>query len=239
MSGNVFKDENGQSLTQRIKREDIDPTIEWVEQFTGLKLKDAKLGTTGKKSTSGDVDLAVDASVVDKKEFAESIKLRWPLARGDDIKNWIKLSGTSVHIRAPIAGDPDRGYVQVDLMFGDPEWMKFTHAGATIPGSLYKGSHRAILMSSIAKAKGAKWSQRDGLVSRTTKQVISKDPDGVAMFLLGSYATADHLMDVESILANILHDPGYEFLMADARENFEREGLTLPTLKNEETFDAF
>ena len=41
--GNIFKDpESGNPLTQRIARNDVDPTLDWVEKLTGLKLKDAK-----------------------------------------------------------------------------------------------------------------------------------------------------------------------------------------------------
>ena len=59
--GNIFKDpESGNPLTQRIARDDVDPTLGWVEKLTNLSLKDAKLGSTGIRSTSGDLDVAVD-----------------------------------------------------------------------------------------------------------------------------------------------------------------------------------
>ena len=35
--GNVFKDAQGQPLTQRINQADIPATIAWVEQVTGIK----------------------------------------------------------------------------------------------------------------------------------------------------------------------------------------------------------
>ena len=59
--GNVFKDAQGQPLTQRINQADVAATIAWVEQVTGIKFpQDRWLGSTGRKPTSGDLDLAVD-----------------------------------------------------------------------------------------------------------------------------------------------------------------------------------
>ena len=41
--GNIFKDEDGNIVTQRINRADVDPTLKWLENITGLPLVDAKL----------------------------------------------------------------------------------------------------------------------------------------------------------------------------------------------------
>ena len=34
--GNVFKNTDGQSLTQRISKDQVVPTVQWLEQLTGL-----------------------------------------------------------------------------------------------------------------------------------------------------------------------------------------------------------
>lgn len=229
MSGNVFKDAVGSSLTQRIQQQDVDPTIAWVEQITGLALQEHKLGTTGKKATSGDIDLAVNENEVDKNKLASILK-EWAKKNypNDDPRTWVAKSGTSVHLRTPINGDPEQGFVQTDLMFGDPKWMKFTHAGSTIEESPYKGSHRAILMSSMAKSQGLKWSPKLGLVERESGRVVTKDPDGVAEVLLGAGALQEDLANVETILSKIKRMPNYEKLVEDARDTFGREGLILP-----------
>ena len=60
--GNIFKDAEKNPLTKRIDRADVDPTIKWLEDILDISLIDNKLGTTGKKPTSGDLDLAVDES---------------------------------------------------------------------------------------------------------------------------------------------------------------------------------
>jgi len=52
--GNVFKDADGVVATKRINQTDVKPTIQWLEQLTGLPLMDNMLGSTGQKPTSGD-----------------------------------------------------------------------------------------------------------------------------------------------------------------------------------------
>ena len=67
--GNIFKDEQGTPVTQRISRNDVDPTLTWLEKITGLPHVDMKLGSTGIKDTSGDLDVAIDAGNVDKTDL--------------------------------------------------------------------------------------------------------------------------------------------------------------------------
>ena len=65
--GNIFKDKEGVPVTTRISRDAVDPTLDWLEKITGLDHKDMKLGSTGIKASSGDIDVAVDSSKVDKE----------------------------------------------------------------------------------------------------------------------------------------------------------------------------
>jgi hypothetical protein len=74
--GNVFKGSNKEPLTQRINRQDVPATVQWIEQVTGLDFssdvgKDGIptrwLGSTGKAPSSGDLDLAVDLNEVSKE----------------------------------------------------------------------------------------------------------------------------------------------------------------------------
>ena len=66
--GNIFKDEDGNPVTQRINQADVDPTLAWVEAITGIPHKDFKLESTGIRSTSGDMDIAVNQNEVDKAD---------------------------------------------------------------------------------------------------------------------------------------------------------------------------
>jgi len=215
--GNVFKTAEGQSATTRISRENVVPTVQWLEQLTGLNLVDNMLGSTGRKETSGDLDLGIDETKITKDVLIQQL-----LKRGVTAED-IKKSGDSVHVKTPILGDKSNGFVQTDFMFGDPEFQKFA---LNTGESDYKGVHRAILLASIAKAQGMKWSYKNGLVDRETNEIITKNPQEIAEKLING-TTAD-LSSVESIVKKIKTLPNYEELVKDAREAFERDKLTLP-----------
>ena len=87
-----------------------------------------------------------------------------------------------------------------------------------------------IMIASLAKAQGYKWSPGNGLVDRVTNQPLekAKNPEFIAKTLMGPTATAKDLQSVESINNKIKSDPNYETLVADAKEWFEKDGLELP-----------
>jgi hypothetical protein len=133
-----------------------------------------------------------------------------------------------VHFKTPIKGSAKNGFVQTDLMFGEPEWMRWSMQGGT-PGSEYKGVDRHILMASIAKALGYKWSFKAGLLNRETNELITKDPTKIAQLLLGQQGvTAKDLDSVETIHAKIKSRSDYDQLVADAKDSFAKVGKTLP-----------
>lgn len=232
--GNVFKDEAGTILTRNIARADVLPTVRWLETVTGLELTDHMLGTTGKKEFSGDLDIAIDANEVNKNEFAAKLG-DYISKQGGDPKDWIKKSGISVHFKTPIKGDEKNGYVQADFMFGERDWMKWSMTGGR-EGSELKGSHRHMILSSISKARGLKWSFQNGLMNRETNEVITKDPNEIAKKLLGQTATPKDLQDPEAIIDYIIKLPNYEELVADARQSLEKEGVKLPVAGKVESF---
>jgi hypothetical protein len=217
--GNVFKNQDGSEATQRISRDNVVPTVQWLEQLTGLNLVDNMLGTTGKKESSGDLDLAVDATKVSKDVLIQQL-----LAKGIN-KADIRKTGDSVHLKTPILGDANNGYVQTDFMFGNPDWQRWSLRGAG-EGSPYKGVHRQVLMASIAKAQGMKWSYKNGLVDRETNEIISQNPTEIAQKLING--TPADLESVETIIAKIKPRADYEQLVADAKETFARDNLSLP-----------
>jgi hypothetical protein len=227
--GNIFKLPDGSPATQRITRDQVLPTVKWLEKLTGLDLTDYMLGTTGKKETSGDLDLAVDANKVNKDTLINQL-----LKKGIDA-NDIKKTGISVHLKTPIMGDPALGYVQSDLMFGEPTWMKWSMQGGR-EGSELKGAHRHVILASIANARGMKWSFQNGLVNRETNEVITKDPNEIAKKLLGQTATPKDLNDPEAVIDYIIKLPNYEELIADARTTLEKEGVKLPEAGKVESY---
>lgn len=227
--GNIFKDpETKEPLTKRIARDDVDPTLAWVEKITGIPHRDFKLGSTGIRSTSGDLDVAVNQAEVDKEELYQKL-VAWAQKNhpDDDVRQWVAKSGINVHFKTPINGDEAQGFVQTDLMFGDPEFMKFALKG-TGDNTPFKGADRMILMASIAKAKGMKWSPTNGLVNRETNEPVSKQPNEVAELLLGKGATVDDLASVETIIAKLKGQPDFDALTADFKDNLAKRGMEMP-----------
>jgi hypothetical protein len=223
--GNVFKDEQGQPVTQRINLADIRPTVAWLETITDLPLLDNMLGTTGLKPTSGDLDLAIDSNQVNKEEFFNKLS-QMVQQRGEDPKNWVRKSGTAVHLLTPIAGRAGRGFVQTDFMFlPKPEFSKWILRSD--PQSDYKGATRNILINSMAKALGYKLNQISGIADRATNELISDDPDKIAKMLLSPAATREDLASVERILAALKTDPKRDAKLADFRDHMARAGTPL------------
>ena len=222
--GNVFKLADGSEATQRINKADVVPTVQWLEGLTGLNLVDNMLGSTGYKETSGDLDLAVDVSKISKDVLVQQL-----LKKGIEATD-IKKTGDSVHLKTPINGNPENGYVQTDFMMGDPNFQRFSMTGSP-EGSPFKGMHRHVLLASIAKAQGMKWSYKNGLMDRATNEVISKDPSEIAHKLFNG--SAADLASVETILAKIKNLPNYNALVADAKETLGKENVQLPESRQE------
>ena len=230
--GNVFKDADGNPLTGRINQSDVAATVQWLEALTGLEFpRERWLGSTGRKPTSGDMDMAVDASEISKEQLTAKLT-QWAQSHGEDPRAWVKKAG-EVHLRTPINGNPQNGYVQTDFMFfPNLDWGQFYYGGAD--DSAYKGMNRNVLMSSIAKQQGLKVGA-NGMFSRTTNQLVDggMDPDYVAKTLLGRTATRENLKNVESIYAALARDRDRDAKLKDFREYLAKEGLQEPDLVRE------
>lgn len=223
--GNVFKDAQGNPKTQRINLVDIAPTVKWLEGLTGLTLSDNMLGSTGLKPTSGDLDLAVDSTKVDKEQFFQQLSSQIKQS-GQDPRDWVRKSGTAVHLLTPIRGREGAGFVQTDFMFlPKPGFSKFILRQD--PNTEYKGATRNVLINSIAKSMGYKLNQIAGIAHRDTNELISDDPDQIARMLLGPKATRDDLGSVEKILAVLKTDPDRDAKLADFRDHMTRAGTPL------------
>lgn len=225
MGGNVFKGNDGQALTQRINQTDVKPTLAWLEEMLPeLDLQGNTLGSTGIKDTSGDMDIAVDSSQLNKQQLATRLQ-QWAQSHGFKPEDYVKQTGAGVHFKTPIAGNPSRGYVQTDFMFlKNIPWSKFV-LGPMPANSQYKGRERNVLLNSLAKSMGYKLNMNDGIFDRATNKLISDDPEQVAKMLLNKSATKENLASVEAILAALAKDPKRDAKLADFRNHMEREGL--------------
>jgi len=242
--GNVFKTEQG-PLTQRIPTPAVRPTVDAIEKITGLEfVDDDLLGTTGKKSdpdgtfeknSSGDLDLNTDLNKITKEELIAKL-VAWCKSKGipeNEIMNqgrkftagWIHNAGDQVHFRMPIQGG--KGYVQTDFMMTtNPNLQRGAKRGGT---EQYSGKDRAILLSSLARGRGYKFSPKFGVVDPNNGDAVVADNwDEIAVILLGKGATETDTHTVESMLAKIKSDPNYEELIAPWKEAMEKEGKSVP-----------
>lgn len=223
--GNVFKNKDGEPLTQRINQADVPATIAWIEQVTGLKFpEERQLGSTGRKPTSGDLDLGVDANEVTKDQLAATLT-QFVQSQGQDPREYVRKAG-EVHLRTPIAGDPNKGFVQTDFMFfPNLDWGQFYYGGAA--NTEYKGMNRAVLWSSMAKHHGLKVGS-NGVFSRATEKLVSQDPDQFAEWVLGRGYDRNALKSVESIYAALANNPESDAMLRDFREYLAKQGLSEP-----------
>jgi hypothetical protein len=242
--GNVFKTEQG-PLTQRIPTKAVHPTIQFIEKITGLTFDEEDwLGTTGKKNdpdgsfeknSSGDLDLNTDANKVTKEELIAKL-VAWCKKQGipdDQIMNqgktftsgWIKDAGDQVHFRMPIQGG--KGYVQTDFMMtSDPDFQRGAKRGGT---EQYGGTDRAILLSSIARGRGYKFSPKFGVVDPAQgDKVIANNWNDIAEILLGKGATEKDTHTVESMIKFIRKDPNFETLVGPWLDTMKKQGKGLP-----------
>lgn len=221
--GNVFKNGDGQALTQRINQTDVKPTLHWLEQMVNLDLLNNTLGSTGLKPTSGDLDVAVDDTQVSPDQLVAELT-QWCVSHNLKPQEYVKKAGNQVHFKTPINGNPNNGYVQTDFMF-----MKDLGVGKfflTAPAnSEYSGRDRHIMLNSIGKPLGYKIVARSGLVSRADNSVVETDPDKIAKILLGKSATKDDLYSVETMNQALQGDPQRDLKLKDARDFFQKEGI--------------
>ena len=244
--GNVFRNDDG-AITQRIATDDIQPTVDWMNSTFGFKFTDEEmLGTTGKKrhedgtfekNSSGDIDLNTDARELPKEEIIAKLTA-WCQKQGIpdlEIMNkgrtftqgWVANAGDQIHFRTPIKGNPDNGFVQTDFMMTvNPALQKGAKRGGT---EKFTGADRAVMLSSLARGRGLKFSPKFGVVDPNNgDKVVADEWDKIAEILLGKGATEKDTHTVEQMLAKIKSDPNYEELIAGIKGSFEKQGRMFP-----------
>lgn len=136
MGGNVF------DYTSRIPKENVQPTIREYKKQVLDKLgieRFQSLGSTGKKSSSGDIDLGV-STTMDVKEIGQKL---------NDIGIPNRPAGTQVWTAFPQYGPDGKeldSTVQIDIMLGDLDWMTHAYYSPGEGESKYKGAHRNLIL---------------------------------------------------------------------------------------------
>lgn len=160
MGGNAFP---GLAMV-RVRREDLSSTVDHVVSvmampgFTREYAMSNLMGSAGKQDDSGDLDFALnnkqakfvgeeDLPVFSLKAFAE--RARVVLPQGHVMTK--TLRGGQFQTAFPVAGDPSKGYVQVDFVAGNPEWLKFSHFSPGRDFSPFKGVMVSTMLGVLAK----------------------------------------------------------------------------------------
>ena len=115
-------------------------------------------------------------------------------------QGWVANAGLQVHFKTPIRGEVANGFVQTDFMLTDnPALQRGAKRGGT---EHYTGADRAILLSSLARGRGYKFSPTKGIVDPNNgDNVIADDWDEIAKILLGPTAREADTHTVESMFA--------------------------------------
>lgn len=207
MGGNVFS-----GMTEPISISDIGITLSKFEDeiynvFPEFKRhKFFKLGSTGKKPFSGDIDLGVNKKVLDTISYPEDeimemfnkFKKRARTATDEQLIQRAKLtyisnklSDAGMHVSDKSAGSGSLFFefpqyhamglrykknVQVDLNFGDPDWLKFTYHSAGNEGGNIKGLHRTQLILHMFAYKGYVMSHNYGVKHKNTQEIMATTP---------------------------------------------------------------
>ena len=132
MGGKAFE-----GITKRIHQSDIEPTLKWLtSKWSGAKIQggnymDHLLGSSGKNATSGDLDLNMQIELYNQSAVADELR---SLLGEDKVK--ARPGNNQIFTAVPLHGNPNLGYVQVDFMFGDYEWQKFSYYSAKLDPEL-------------------------------------------------------------------------------------------------------
>lgn len=207
MGGNVFKNTVPFDHTQIPK---IKNQINSVLETLGVVL--LPFGSTANPvagKVSGDYDVMVDENVLARK-FDERTprNIRKKLKDAFDNAGFeTTLNGIAVHVKVLVNGFAH----QVDIMVV-PNATKVVlfHLHQIPPGSPYKGVHKHLALSYLARSKGLLWSAFQGLYNRDAEgkrsDFITADLDTIAYLLLGTHSDKTMLNSFEDIVSALPAD---------------------------------
>ena len=225
--------------------DEINPTLIPLEKELGIDLRNNVLGSVGKREFSGDIDVALNIETDKIPEFVERLKKSnqiHDIAKSSVIMTKVKIANFD---ETKEDGRPRTGFVQIDFMPGDPDWLKTYYHSPHEKDSQYKGVYRNIMIASIAgniniedseekiedgrplQSKRFMFSPRDGLVRVLRRPVPKKSGQGYTKknnnkIIDGPWKTADE------IAKNLGLDNGddldsYETLVKVIKKNLSNE----------------
>ena len=135
----------------RIKREEIPPTLAFLAPELGISeeyMLNNMMGSCGKQVDSGDIDIAMDSTRFSKTDF-KNLAANARVAFGHDSVKAMLKNG-QINVAVPIPNSEDN--VQVDFIYGNAEWLKFSHWSAG-EASDWKGVFISQTFGVLAKMK--------------------------------------------------------------------------------------
>lgn len=147
--GNIF-DNSGD-----IHKSEVAPTLKGVGDKLKIdNLENSTTGSAGKKEFSGDVDVVVPIDENDEeaiKEFTLKVKTVFGPENVKANKRMVSVLAQIQNYNEVLGGDRNRtGFIQIDFLFGDKEWLQTFYHSPGDGESTLKGSHRNVAISSIA-----------------------------------------------------------------------------------------
>jgi len=140
MGGKAFE-----GVTRRVAKVEVGTTVTWLmnnwkdwKLNPDLNLHQSLLGSAGKNDSSGDIDINLNISAYDQAKVAQQMI---SLLGEDNVKP--RPGNNQIFMAVPINGHPSQGLVQVDLMFGNYEWQKFSYFSPVATDNLLWGNHKA------------------------------------------------------------------------------------------------
>tara|TARA_R110000803_G_scaffold16561_3_gene45345 strand:+ start:205 stop:1071 length:867 start_codon:yes stop_codon:yes gene_type:complete len=225
--------------------DEINPTLIPLEKELGIDLRNNTLGSVGKREFSGDIDVALKIDADKLPEFVKRLEASNQIlgvTKSSVIMTKVKIANFD---ETKEDGRPRTGYVQVDFMPGDPDWLKTYYHSPNEKDSQYKGVYRNLMIASIAgeykvenseetiddgrplQSKRFMFSPRDGLVRVLRRPVPAKSGNGYTKknnnkIIAGPWKSAD------DIAKNLGLDNGedlysYETLVKVIKKNLSPE----------------
>jgi hypothetical protein len=170
------------------------------------------VGSSGKKSLMGDIDLAVECSV-SRDKLADNLS---------QFVNVKKFGSGSISVRVPFPQGDGR-HVQVDILVGDVKWLKWARNGAE--KSEVKGVMRNLLINAVLREgcvgddidrirTAIDWDSgmyevtqtkrgKNGLLKNwktTSNRLISSDPDFVVKHLFRFGYSCEDILRFEDVV---------------------------------------
>ena len=232
--GNVFKHpeytkDNRRMLTRRINKSEVPQVVRHLTDLVGFNVSKQLLGSTGVAETSGDIDVAVDASKFSKDSIIAS------LLSHDVPPESISKSGSSVHYKAPIGNTGD--FVQVDFMLVPDVPFALWSMHAQPSNSSYRGADWQRVMNDVARGTNSnwKWSTFEGVLTRDTNEnVFGRNPVKIVAGLFGEGTVPKDIHSVEQILELIPLNDNYKTIQSLIAKTLSGD-LRVPQIKESVT----